>query len=102
MDFIHYKRFAGPVESKKRASSFGIARIIISAPTALQASQLSPTFKTWLVEFVENRLNLDRSAESLGHNFDTVIPEEGSSFEHDQEIYPGIIEEHVNESLDPQ
>jgi len=102
MDFIHYKRFTGPVEPKKRSSSFGIARIIISAPTALQASQLSPTFKTWLVDFVENRLNLDESAESLGQSFDTVIPEEGSSFEHDQEIYPGIIEEHVNESLDPQ
>ncbi|KNZ51610.1 hypothetical protein VP01_3889g1 [Puccinia sorghi] len=91
--FIDYKRLAWPVESKKRVSSFGVARIIISAPTPLklQASQLSPTFRTWLIDFVESRLKLDESAESLGYSFDLVIPEEGSSFEHDQEIYPDNV-----------
>ncbi|EFP77503.1 hypothetical protein PGTUg99_002167 [Puccinia graminis f. sp. tritici] len=91
LEFIHRRSHAGKGNANKRISSFGVARIIISSPNALQKPLLSPSFKSWLDKFIESRLNQDESLNGFHGSFESMIPEETHS----------AIQEEVCEEMNP-
>jgi uncharacterized Zn-finger protein len=94
LEFIHRRSHAGKGNSNKRISSFGVARIIISSPDALQKPQLSPSFRSWLDKFIESRLNQDESLDGFPDSFESMIPEEAQSAIHEEvseEVTPDSV-----------
>ncbi|PLW37823.1 hypothetical protein PCANC_21676 [Puccinia coronata f. sp. avenae] len=88
-DFIHHRNCAGNSHSKKRVSSFGVARVLISTPADSKGSQLlSPSFKTWLGEYIETRLNSEESKEGLVDDFDFVVTKEGGDSDDSRAVHP--------------
>ncbi|WAR53977.1 hypothetical protein PtB15_3B487 [Puccinia triticina] len=105
LDFIHRRSNDDKGKSKQRRSSFGVARIIISTPNTIQMSQLSPSFKTWLGEFIESHLSEDASLERLADSFDPVIMEDAEDESTQKPDSPSVYDtSHLEdcEEVDPE